>query len=138
MTACICRTHWVKAQLSACWCHRCLTLATPSPPPPWKKKKGGWGLGCLLLCCFCCVVGVDLVILYLPKEACHGGDASDDSWLKWQALLTVLRHSRILAYAIELDRQYPHPAPAHWLSRERFMSKAWFGCPRLHCMMEDM
>ena len=82
----------------------------------------GWGLGCLLLLCFCCLVCFDFVTLYLPKAACHGGDVRDDSWLKWHsALLTVLRHSRILADAIELDRQYSHPAPVRWLSRERSM-----------------
>ena len=129
---------------------RLFTVPPQGAPTRWKPKGTkrhttmvfawvGWGLGCLLLCCFCCLVGVDFVILYLPKEACQGGDVSDDSWLKWhEALLTVLRHSRILADAIELDRQYPHPAPAQWQSRERSMLKAWFGCPRFHCMMEDM
>ena len=119
---------------------------TPFPPflPPQRKKNKklpgdgaacvGGGLGARWLCfLFVLVVLVVCVIRFLPKAACHGGDAGGDSWLKWlSTLLTVLRRSRILVDAIDLDRRYAHPAPVRWQSRERSMSKAWYGYPKFH------
>ena len=63
----------------------------------------GGGMGCsLAVGCVRCLFRLFCVTLFLPKAACHGGDVSDDSWLKWHStLLTVLRHSRILVDAID-------------------------------------
>ena len=114
-----------------------------SVPAQKKPSDAGWVLvGCLLAVFWFVLLFLFLCcLLFLPKVASHGVDVVGDSWLKCNCLwifLTVLRHSRISQCYHGLDSRDSHLFPVLWPSKARYTSKAWYGFPKFHSMMEDM